>query len=229
MDTTNPEEENANATAQAPLLTAEGGAVSKQTPQNPQAMTGTIEKDEQQIQTQAINPIDESSVFARKPGNDDPYGVPGELALEYIEEQALPKQEDKELFHTPVTSVTQDEFVSIHNKTRRAYQDITGNMMSTKTVIDNYTIAKGNPPTRTKILMEDLLPAQGHKWHIRSALAFKAALIHFKKEHMPITGPTDEKTYRLIVSQARLHENMTRTTSAPHTMGASGYTAPTAT
>ena len=117
MDTTNPEEENANATAQAPPLTTEGGAVSKQTPQNQQAMTDTIEEDEQQTQTQVINPIDDSSVFARKYGNDDPYGVPGELALEYIEEQALPKQEDKELFHTPVTAVAQDEFVNIHNKT----------------------------------------------------------------------------------------------------------------
>ena len=189
MDTTNPEE-NINTSTQAPLLTAEGRAVSKQITQEDQQIRNDTSQEDEQPQPQNVNPVGKNN-----PNDDEPYRVPGEIALEQIEEENLPKQEDKKLFHTPVTAVTQDDFISIHTKTRRAYHDVTRHMTNTKTVINNYYItARGDPPTKTKILMEDLLPAHGHKWHIRSALAFKAAVLHLKKEHMPVTGPTDEKT-----------------------------------
>ena len=65
---------------------------------------------------------------------------------------------------------------------------------------------EGGPTDKKKIIMEDILPTHGHKWNVRTALAFKAAVLHLKKEHLPVTGPTNEKTlYRLIASQARLH------------------------
>ena len=77
--------------------------------------------------------------------------------------------------------------------------------------------------------MKDILPTYGHKWNVRSALAFKAAVLHLKKEHLPVTGPTDEKTlYRHLVSQARLQEALLNTgqgnPGTPHPAGASGYT-----
>ena len=224
MDTTNPEEEE--TTTQDPLLTEEGGAISKQTAQTLQATTGTTEDDEQQQpQAHANNPVDESSISTRQHENDDPYGVPGEIALDMIEEQTLKKQEDRDLFHTPVIKVSQDEFASIHNKTRRSFQEATRNMASTKTICDNYLQAKSRLPMASKIMMEDILPPHAHTWHIRNALAFKAAISHLKKEQMPVTGPTDEKTlYRLVMSQARLRDNLYRSGGTSYINDASGYT-----
>ena len=85
-------------------------------------------------------------------------------------------------------------------------------MASTRAVYDNYLQAKSRLPLLAKIMMEDILPPHAHTWHIRNALAFKAAILYLKKDRVVITGPTDEKTlHRLIISQARLHENMYRT------------------
>ena len=132
MDTTitdNPE--GAENTAQDPVPTAEGGAIAKQ-PIQPVQVDTDITEDNEQIQTaqQAQNIIQDDM--------DTPQGVPGEIALDIIEEQTLKKQEDKELFHAFVTKVSQDDFVNVHIKTRRALQDATGSMTSTKTVLDNY-------------------------------------------------------------------------------------------
>ena len=211
MDTTitdNPEgEEN---TTQDSLPTAEGGAISKQTTQPIQTETDITEDNEQtQTSQQAHNTMQHD--------DNKPYGVPGEIALDMIEEKSLKKQEDKELFHTLVTKVSQDDFANIHIKTRRAFQDVTGSMASTKTVYENYLQAKSRLPLLSKVLMEDILPPHAHTWHIRNALAFKAAIGYLKKEHKTITGLTDEKTlHRLILSQARIHENIYRSGGMPH-------------
>ena len=152
MDTTITDPDGEENTTQDSLPTAEGGAISKQTTQPLQTSTGTTEDNEQQ------QPQTKQAHNTMQHENDNPYGVPGEIALDMIEEQALKKQEDKELFHTPVIKVSQDEFTNIHNKTRRAFQDVTGNMASTKTVYDNYLQAKSRLPMLTKVLMEDILP-----------------------------------------------------------------------
>ena len=176
MDTTitdNPEgEEN---TAQDPPPTAEGGAIAKQPIQPVQVDTDIIEDNEQtQTSQQAQNTMQDDT--------NTPHGVPGEIALDMIEEQSLKKQEDKELFHALVIKVYQDDFVNIHIKTRRAFQDATGSMTSTDTVSENYMQAKARLPPLSKILMEDILPPHAYTWRIRNALAFKAAIGHLKKK-----------------------------------------------
>ena len=137
------------ATAQQATLSAEGGAIAKQTIQPIQTIDPTEEGNEQQ-QTHNAAQHEDSNITLN--------GVPGDIALDMIEEQALKKQEDKELFHTPVTRVTQEEFTSMHNKTRRSFQDVTGNMASTRAVYDNYLQAKSRLPLLAKIMMEDILP-----------------------------------------------------------------------
>ena len=149
MDTTEPEE-NANATTRPPLLTADGGAVAKQTQQANSQTQQNTDDIHQQEQSQIADPVEEHHMPLEDANNDDLYRMPGEIALERIEEDNLPKQEDRELFHTPVTAITQDEFVSIQNKTRRAYQDITRYMTSTKTVIRKYNTVKGDPPKKPR-------------------------------------------------------------------------------
>ena len=69
--------------------------------------------------------MEEQQIPFEEANDDDLYRMPGEIALTRIEEDNLPNQEDKELFHAPVTTITQDEFVNIHNKTIRAYHDLT--------------------------------------------------------------------------------------------------------
>ena len=123
MDTTDPEE-NATATTQPPLLTADGGAIAKQPQQATSQNQQNIEANHQQEQSQ-IDPVEEQQIPLEEANDDNLYRMPGVIALERIEENNLPKQEDKELFHAPVIAITQDKFVNIHNKTRRAYQDLT--------------------------------------------------------------------------------------------------------
>ena len=211
MDTTittdNPE--GAENTAQDPEPTAEGGAIAKQ-PIQPVQVDTDINEDNEQTQTAqpAQNIIRDDM--------DTPQGVPGEIALDMIEEQNLKKQEDRELFHAPVIKVSQDDFVNIHIKTRRALQDVTGSMTNTKTVQDSYMQAKARLPLLSKVLMEDILPPHAYTWHVRNALAFKAAIGYLKKDNKTITGATDERTlHRLILSQARMHENMYKTGGMP--------------
>ena len=137
MDTTitdNPE--GAENTAQDPVPTAEGGAIAKQPIQPVQVDTDIIEDNEQtQTAQQAQNNTAQQAQNIIQDDMNTPHGVPGEIALDMIEEQALKKQEDKELFHALVTKVSQDDFVNIHIKTRRALQDATGSMTSTKTCL----------------------------------------------------------------------------------------------
>ena len=176
MDTTitDPDGEEENTT-QDSLPTAEGGAIAKQATQPIQPI-GTVEEDDEQQQSQT-----QQAHNTMQHENDNPLnGVPGEVALDMIEEQALKKQEDKELFHTPVTKVTQEEFTNMHNKTRRSFQDVTGNMASTRAVYDNYLQAKSRLPLLSKVLMEDILPPHAYTWHVRNALAFKAAILYLK-------------------------------------------------
>ena len=171
------------ATAQHATLSAEGGAIAKQPLQPIQIIDPTEEGDEQQAkQTQQTH-----NNAQREDSNITLNGVPGDIALDMIEEQALKKQEDKELFHTPVTRVTQEEFTSIHHKTRRSFQDVTGNMASTRAVYDNYLQAKSRLPLLAKIMMEDILPPHAYTWHVRNALAFRAAILYLKKDRVVIT------------------------------------------
>ena len=174
------------ATAQQATLSAEGGAIAKQAIQPIQTVDPIEESDEQQ---QAQQTQQAHNTAQHEDNHIALNGVPGDLALDMIEEQALKKQEDKELFHTPVTRVTQEEFTSMHNKTRRSFQDVTGNMASTRAVYDNYLQAKSRLPLLAKVLMEDILPPHAYTWHVRNALAFKAAIVYLKKDRVVITGP----------------------------------------
>ena len=98
--TTDPDGEEENTTQDSPL-TAEGGAIAKQATQPIQTI-GTIEEGDEQQQAQQTQ---QAHNTAQHEDNISLSGVPGEIALDMIEEQALKKQEDKELFHTPVTKV----------------------------------------------------------------------------------------------------------------------------
>ena len=98
------------ATAQHATLSAEGGAIAKQSLQPIQSTDPTEEGDEQQ---QAKQTQQAHNTAQHEDNNIALNGVPGDIALDMIEEQVLKKQEDKELFHTPVTRVTQEEFTCL--------------------------------------------------------------------------------------------------------------------
>ena len=90
--------------------------------------------------------------------------------------------------------------------------DLTKFMTIAKTVKTMYHMVKTTQPAEAKTIMEDVLPAHAHRWTTRTALAFKAAVLHLKNERLPITGPTDEKTlYKLLIIQSRLDEAMINT------------------